>query len=273
MMGLFLLFAATVANAADKPDAGKSTPPPVVATNAPKVQVIAYYFHATIRCETCLKIEKRAKEAMERRFKAEMADKRLVFRPVDFMKPKNLHFAQDYQLPCPSLVLVWQQHGKDKKWKLLGDTWELIEKPEQFDRYVETETDKLMQETGTSVVPSIEALSELNKLAQDKNAVFVLLPGKDGVFGDSPFKAVNNAKQSLETRFEIKIGVFALKPGSPDYDDIAAQISVPGLVAIVKTGVRTRISGDLTEEKIVDGFLAAVASGGCCPLGELSGSK
>lgn len=125
----------------------------------------------------------------------------------------------------------------------------------------------------TSVVPNIEALSELNTLAKDMNAVFVFLPGKDGVLGDSPFKAINNAKQSLETRFEIKIGVFTLKPGSPDYEDIAAQMPVPGVVAIVKTGVKTRISGDLTEEKIVAGFLAAMASGGCCPLGEPSGSK
>ncbi|HEX7470664.1 MAG TPA: hypothetical protein VF437_08030 [Verrucomicrobiae bacterium] len=125
----------------------------------------------------------------------------------------------------------------------------------------------------TSVVPNIEALSELNTLAKDMNAVFVFLPGKDGVLGDSPFKAINNAKQSLETRFEIKIGVFTLKPGSPDYEDIAAQMPVPGVVAVVKTGVKTRISGDLTEEKIVAGFLAAVASGGCCPLGEPSGSK
>jgi hypothetical protein len=129
------------------------------------------------------------------------------------------------------------------------------------------------QPTGPSVVPKIEALSELAGLAGDMNAVFVFLPGNDGVFGDSPFKAINNAKQNLEKSFEIKIGVFALKPGSPDYKELAAQMSVPGVVAIVKTGVKARISGDLTEEKIVDGFLTAMASGGCCPLGEPSDSK
>jgi hypothetical protein len=128
------------------------------------------------------------------------------------------------------------------------------------------------QPAGTNGVPTIEALAELNTLAKDLNAVFVFLPGKDGRLGDSPFKAIHEAKQSLEKRFEIKIGVFAFKPGSPDYDGIAAQMSVPGVLAIVKTGVRSCISGDLTEKKIVDGFLAAVASGGCCPLGEPSGS-
>ena len=131
----------------------------------------------------------------------------------------------------------------------------------------------MSQPTGPSVVPSIEALSELAGLAGDMNAVFVFLPGKDGVFGDSPLKAINNAKQSLEKSFEIKIGVFALKPSSLDYKDLAAQMSVPGVVAIVKTGVKARVSGDLTEAKIVDGFLAAMASGGCCPLGEPSDSK
>src|ERR1017187_332924 len=52
-------------------------------TNAPGQQVIAYYFHGTVRCETCLKIEKQAKEAIERRFQTELDAQRLVFKPVN----------------------------------------------------------------------------------------------------------------------------------------------------------------------------------------------
>lgn len=120
---------------------------PVVTATVPMTnQVIAYYFHGTVRCETCLKIEKQAKAAIERQFKTELADRRLVFKPVNYEQPENAHFLQDYKLPCPSLVLVWRLDGRDKKWKLLGDTWELIEDPEKFDRYVETETNKLLRE-------------------------------------------------------------------------------------------------------------------------------
>jgi len=56
---LFLISLVVVAE--DKPAAK----PPVEAKQAPDVQVIAYYFHGTIRCETCLKIERQARDVIE----------------------------------------------------------------------------------------------------------------------------------------------------------------------------------------------------------------
>jgi hypothetical protein len=47
-----LLLAALVVEAAGKPAAA----PPAATVLATNVQVIAYYFHGTVRCETCLKI-------------------------------------------------------------------------------------------------------------------------------------------------------------------------------------------------------------------------
>ena len=135
LLGL-LLAAAGVMGAAEKPvgavgETGKST----------NTQVIAYYFHGTIRCETCLKIEKQAREAIERRFPVEAHEKRLVFQAVNYDKPENAHFLKDYKLPCPSLVVVRQKGGKDEKWKLLDKTWEHVENPIKFNEYVEGETD------------------------------------------------------------------------------------------------------------------------------------
>jgi hypothetical protein len=115
-------------------------------TNAPSQQVIAYYFHGTVRCETCLKIEKQAKEAIERRFQTELDAQRLVFKPVNYEQPENTHFLQDYKLPCPSLVLVRQKDGKDEKWTLLGDTWQLIGEPVKFNNYIETEVNKFLRD-------------------------------------------------------------------------------------------------------------------------------
>ena len=140
LVGLLLVGMAGVAGAADK--AATALPP--VAERGTNVQVIAYYFHGTMRCETCLKIERQAREAIERRFAVEVAEKRLVFEPVNYDKPENAHYLKDYKLPCPSLVLVRQ---KDKqKWKLLGDTWKLIENPFQFNEYVEGEVEKFVRE-------------------------------------------------------------------------------------------------------------------------------
>jgi hypothetical protein len=112
----------------------------------PEPQVIAYYFHGTIRCETCLKIEKQAREAIERRFPVEVAEKRLVFQPVNYDKPENAHFLKDYKLPCPSLVVVRQKDGKDEKWKLLGETWTHVENPFKLNEYVESEVGEYLRD-------------------------------------------------------------------------------------------------------------------------------
>jgi hypothetical protein len=111
-------------------------------TNAPSQQVIAYYFHGAVRCETCLKIEQQAKEAIERQFKPELDAQRLVFMPLNYDLPEDAHFLLDYKLPCPSLVLVRQKDGKDEKWTLLGDTWQLVENPSKFNGYIVTEVNK-----------------------------------------------------------------------------------------------------------------------------------
>ena len=105
----------------------------------PTRQVIAYYFHATVRCETCLEIENFARTVIEQRFKAELDANRLMFLPVNYEQPQNAHFLLDYKLPCPSLVLVRQKDGKEETWKLLGETWQLVHDPEKLNRYVESE--------------------------------------------------------------------------------------------------------------------------------------
>jgi hypothetical protein len=114
--------------------------------NAPSQQVIAYYFHGTVRCETCLKIEQQAKAVIERQFKPELDAQRLVFKPLNYDLPENAHFLLDYKLPCPSLVLVRQKDGKDEKWTLLGNTWQLVGDPVKFNNYIETEVNKFLSD-------------------------------------------------------------------------------------------------------------------------------
>ena len=69
-----------------------------------------------------------------------------------------------------------------------------------------------------------------------------------------------------------KIGLFNLKPGSRDYDQIAKQMPVPGVLTIVKGHGMSAVSGEITEAKLVQGFVAASsascgpsAAAGCCP--------
>ena len=74
-----------------------------------------------------------------------MTEKRLVFKPVNYDKPENAHFLKDYQLPCPSLMVVRRKDAKDAKWKLLDKTWEHAENPVKLDEYVGDEVEKLLR--------------------------------------------------------------------------------------------------------------------------------
>jgi len=144
LLGAFVVSTGIAAMAADGNGPKPSTPEPS-ATNAPNSQVIAYYFHGTIRCHTCLEIEKEAKAVIERQFRTELDAKKLVFKPVNYQQLENIHFTQDYKLPCPSLVLVRQKYGKDERWKLLGETWQLVHDPIKLQRYVETEVSNCLR--------------------------------------------------------------------------------------------------------------------------------
>jgi len=142
-LGLLLIVATLPAGAADSP---KPAAPATNATNVPSQQIIAYYFHGTVRCETCLKIEQQAKAVIKRQFKPELDAQRLVFKPLNYDLPDNAHFLLDYKLPCPSLVLVRQKAGKDEQRKLLGDTWQLVEDPVKFNAYIQTEVNKFLHD-------------------------------------------------------------------------------------------------------------------------------
>ncbi len=245
-------------------------------------QVLAFYFHGTIRCEKCLAIEKQAGEVVTNRFGVEVALGRLAFKALNYDEPENAHYLQDYKLPCPSLVLVRQKNGKDQGWRLLGQTWEMVQVPPTLDLYIEQELRRFLEATNcpashggsTNVVTmpadigtNITTLAELNTLAAQMNAVMVFLPPRSGGSAPSTLAAVKSARKTLEERFDIKIGLFTLPPGGRDYDELAPKLSGPAVVAIVKTGVKRCVPGELTEERVIEGFMAAVAAGGCCPLG------
>ena len=138
-----LLFVATIS--AEEADSPKSAAPATTATNAPSQQIIAFYFHGSVRCRTCQRIEMLAKETIENNFETDLNAKRLVFKPVNYDLPENAHFLKDYELSRPSLVLVRSDNGKDAKGTLLGKTWDLIEDEAEFNRYIETEVAKSLR--------------------------------------------------------------------------------------------------------------------------------
>jgi hypothetical protein len=58
---------------------------------------------------------------------------------------RRAHFLKDYELRCPSLVLVRQEGGKERERKALGQTWEFVHIPPKLDLYIEEKTSKFLE--------------------------------------------------------------------------------------------------------------------------------
>jgi hypothetical protein len=100
-------------------------------------QTLVYYFHATVRCATCRRIEASTQETVTTRFAADIAARRLAWLAVDVDEPANRHFVRDFRLYTRSVVVV---DAKDpKRYKVLDRVWQLSQDKETFQRYVEQE--------------------------------------------------------------------------------------------------------------------------------------
>jgi len=102
-------------------------------------KLIAYYFHRTQRCQTCLTIEAYAEEALQDAFSEALATGELEWRAVNVEEPAHEHFVEDYQLTSSALVLVDTQDGEQQDWQNLEQVWELAGDELEFKAYVEAE--------------------------------------------------------------------------------------------------------------------------------------
>ncbi|OFZ22561.1 MAG: hypothetical protein A2X94_03645 [Bdellovibrionales bacterium GWB1_55_8] len=111
-------------------------------------QVIAYYFHGNARCTSCRMIEALSYQTLQKHFEAALSDGHLVWRLVNVELPENSHFIRDYQLVTKSLVLIEQNDGTQKRWKNLEAVWNHLNNPEIFERYVKTEVEAYLADSG-----------------------------------------------------------------------------------------------------------------------------
>lgn len=120
---------------------------PVAATETqPQVANVAYYFYSSIRCASCLKIEKYSHEAIEQAFADRLSNGELVWMMKNIDEEENAHFIDDYNLFTKALVLVRYQDGQQVKWKNCDKIWELLNNETAFKKYVETEVAAFLSE-------------------------------------------------------------------------------------------------------------------------------
>jgi hypothetical protein len=116
----------------------------------------------------------------------------------------------------------------------------------------------------TTVGTTLGAFAELNTAAAKTDAVFVFLPAREGISAKAPSVPMKAAVRTMEAK-GVKCGLFTLKPGTRDYDQVAKQMAVPGVLAMVKGRGMSAVSGEVTEAKLLQGYVAAGSAGGCGP--------
>jgi hypothetical protein len=102
-------------------------------------KVLAYYFHGTVRCMTCKKIESLSHDVVASDFAGQLKTGDLEWKVVNVDLPENEHFIKDYQLVTRSLVLVKYENGKQVGYKNLQDIWRLVNNEQAFRNYVKVE--------------------------------------------------------------------------------------------------------------------------------------
>ena len=121
------------ASAADKPAAG------------PSHQVIACYFHRTVRCPTCKRISAYIDESVNTGFAPQMKDGSVKMLMIDFQDAKNQKYTQAYQIAGPTLVLMDVHDGKVTSWKPAPKVWSLVSNKDEFFRYVQGEVKSYLE--------------------------------------------------------------------------------------------------------------------------------
>ena len=126
--------AATTRPASTRP---AGTRPAAATTQPSREKVIVYYFHRTMRCPTCKRIEELAREAVQSGFPAELSTGSVEWKPVNIESRGNEHFEKDYRLEAQSLVLVKTNRGRQTAWENLPRIWDLVGDQTAFTKYVQ----------------------------------------------------------------------------------------------------------------------------------------
>ena len=102
-------------------------------------KLVAYYFHRTKRCRTCLTMEAYAEAGLRDGLPDAFESGALEWRAVNVEEPENEHFVEEYGLTASALVMVLLENGEQKESKNLERVWELARDEWGFKDYVRDE--------------------------------------------------------------------------------------------------------------------------------------
>jgi hypothetical protein len=130
--------------------AGSSAADTDSATAAMQDGVTVYYMHGNARCPTCRRIEAYAREAVQSGFAEELKNRKIRWQVVNYEAAGNEHYAKDYELVAPNVVLVKLVGGKQVAWKGLPEVWEHVGDKAAFVTFVQQGLREFLQDDGAA---------------------------------------------------------------------------------------------------------------------------
>ena len=148
----------------------------------------------------------------------------------------------------------------------------------------------IIRHTSTSTVPQIasatygKALStlgigdllwaqELNTIFSDHDLIFVILPGNDSNSANTLADRMSAATAIIEAR-HTSVGTFTLSASDPEFSITTLRLAIaelPAVLALSASGNGAIITGDITEEKLLQTYVVVTqpvcvpgGSSGCC---------
>jgi hypothetical protein len=107
-------------------------------------RVALYYFHPTIRCQSCLSVEGLAAEVVHAGFRAPLHSGMLEWRIFDFEDPENRDLVEHLQVDESRLLIGAVARGVLGEWRPLDDVWALLEDSTAFNAYLHKELRKAL---------------------------------------------------------------------------------------------------------------------------------
>ena len=119
----------------------------------------------------------------------------------------------------------------------------------------------------------LKGLAELNLVATNTEAVFVVIPADDAARTAAIKKEVAAASATISGR-GTKIGKYLLSKDAEDYKGVVAQLGAPSVLAMVKRrGMDVVADKDVSKDTLLKAFVTAsrprtgCGAGGCGPSG------
>jgi hypothetical protein len=111
----------------------------------------------------------------------------------------------------------------------------------------------------------LNTIKTLNTVAMDKGGVFVFLPGTNQAQTDAIRTVIEKTAEKAKSRGTV-IGAYILNNTSQEYLQISSKSPAPCVLVMVKKAGASVVSGEITEEKLLQALITASRpASSCCP--------